>query len=151
MLRGVCSIPVLAQDSVIPITFLLTGVYEKIGSSSEYLDTAELVRSGTGYRVAIDVFRDFVIMKGISLRAGLSGTYASGTIITESVIGSSTPVSAVLEQYVDYLYGIKIGILYTIDKRLVLGASLNGLLDADFGIHYGFVFNISSPDPVKKP
>jgi len=145
MLRGRVGIPIIAQDDVIPISFLLTGVYEKINTTSDYLDTAELIRTGTGYEAAVDLFRDFALGKALVLRMGLSGIYAAGVVITESVVGAETSVSPEQERYVDYLYGIKLGLLYALDKRLVLGLALNGHLDTDFGIHYGLVVNVSTP------
>jgi len=145
MLRGRVGIPIIAQDDVIPLSFLLTGVYEKINTTSDYLETAELIRTGTGYQAAVDLLRDVALLKGLTLRLGLSGIYAAGVIITESVIGATATVTPEQERYVSYLYGLKVGILYALDKRLVLGLNLNGQLDADFGIHYGLVVNISTP------
>jgi len=146
MLRGRVGIPIIAQDDVIPISFLLTGVYEKINTTSDYLETAELIRTGTGYQAAVDLFRDVAVFKGLILRMGLSGIYAAGVVITESVVGAETSVSREQERYADYLYGIKLGLLYALDKRLVLGLALNGQLDTDFGIHYGLVVNVSTPN-----
>lgn len=145
MLRGRVGIPIIAQDEVIPISFLLTGVYEKINTASDYLESNELIRTGTGYEAAADLFRDFSLPRGLTLRTGLSGVYAAGVIITESVIGAETEVQAEQEQYIEYLYGLKVGVLYALDKRLVVGLVLNGHLDSDFGVHYGLVVNISTP------
>lgn len=145
MLRGRVGIPIITQDDVIPFSFLLTGVYEKINTTSDYLETAELIRTGTGYEAAVDLFRDFALRKELTLRIGFSGIYAAGVIITESVIGAEADVPAELERYVEYLYGIKTGVLYALDKRLIIGLTLNGHMDADFGIHYGLVVNISTP------
>ena len=145
MLRGRVSVPIIAQDDVIPISFLLTGVYEKINTTSDYLETNELIRTGTGYQAAVDLFRDFALLKGLTLRTGLSGVYAAGVIITESMIGAESAVQAEQDHYIEYLYGLKLGVLYALDESLVVGLALNGHLDTDFGIHYGLVVNISTP------
>lgn len=144
MIRGMCGIPVLTQDDVIPVSFLLTGIYEKISTTSDYLDTQLLIRTGTGYEAAVDLYRDFTIGSGFLLRTVLSGVYASGVIITEPVVGSVG--SAVTERYTDYLYGLKLGVLYNLQDRLVLSFVINGHLDGAFGIHYGAVFGISAAE-----
>lgn len=143
MLRAFCGLPVISQDDVVPLSFLLTGVYEKINTTSAYLDTAELIRTGTGFQAAADLYRDFALNGGFTLRMVLSGVYASGVILTESV--GYTEVTPVTEPYTEYLYGLKVGILYNLEERLGLGLTATVHLDGAFGIHYGAVFTMSAP------
>ena len=145
MIRGVCSLPVLSQDEVMPVSFLLTGVYEKINSTGDYLDASELIRTGTGFKAAVDMYRDFPFGEGLVLRTDLSGIYSSGVLLTESAVGAETEVSPTQERYSEYLYGFKLGILYTLEDRLGLGVTVNGHLDGAFGVHYGVIFSIFSP------
>jgi hypothetical protein len=144
LIRGTFGIPILRQDEVIPLSFVLTGSYQKISTTGDYLEANELIRSGTAYTIAVDAYRDFRIMEALVLRPGLSGVYDAGVIITESIIGAASPVAAAQDRYVHYLYGIKVGVLLELDERLVLGTALNGHLDSEYAFHYGLIFNISS-------
>jgi len=144
MIRGVCGVPVLSQDDVIPVSLLLTGVYEKINTNGTYLDEQELIRTGTGYRAEVDLYRDFSIGSGFTLRTTVSGVYASGAIITEPLVG--TEGTTTTDRYTTYLYGLKLGVLYELENRLVLSLAVNGHLDEAFGIHYGAVFGIAASE-----
>lgn len=143
-LRGICGIMVLRQDEVIPISFFLTGSYEKISTTSDFLESNELLRTGTGYLIAIDAYRDFRLMDGLVFRPGLSGIYSAGVMLTESIIGAASPANVSQDRYAKYLYGIKLGLLFELDERLVLGTALNGHLDSEYVVHYGLIFNIMS-------
>ena len=142
VIRGVCALPVLTQDDIIPVSFILTAIYEKINSSGAYLDTEGLIRTGTGYEAAVDLYRDFAVGSGFTLRTVLSGVYTAGVLITEPLVGTTGTTTT--ERYARYLYGIKLGVLYKLEDRLVLSFAVNGHMDESFGIHYGAVFGIAS-------
>ncbi len=145
MIRGMCTLPVLTQDEVIPVSFLLTGVYEKINTISEYLDDSDLLRTGTGFKAAVDMYQDFSFGEGFYLRTVLSGVYSSGVLLTESAVGAAEEVSPTQERYTDYLYGFKLGIIYNLVDHLGLGMTFNAHMDGDLEAHYGVAFTISAP------
>lgn len=144
IIRALCSVPLISQDEYMPLSFLLTGVFEKFAGESAYLDANELIRTGTGYKAAIDMVKDFTLSEEVKLRLTLAGVYSSGVMITESIAGAASPVTPLQDRYDSYLYGIKAGFLARFNEGVVFGMHFNGQLDENYLFHYGMTFSVTS-------
>lgn len=144
VIRGLCTVPIISQDEFMPFSFLLTGVFEKINTESAYLDAQELIRTGTGYKAAVDMVKDFPLSEEVRLRLSLSGVYSSGVMISEAAAGAAGEVAPVQERYDSYLYGLKAGFLARFNEGVVFSMHFNGHLDDSYLFHYGLIFSVSA-------
>lgn len=139
-----CRAAVLQQDELFPISCTISGSFKKNNFKSDYLADNDLIKSGTGYSVGLDIFRDFTLTPKLALRVGLTGSYMSSSYTTEPETGLVDYEDRIFENNIDYLYGIIVGLSVEITERMIFSVDLKGCLNSDFHVIYGPSIRISS-------
>ncbi|MCF7929183.1 MAG: hypothetical protein K9L68_10325 [Spirochaetales bacterium] len=100
---------VLKQDRLVPLTIMVPGSLHAAKVVGESLDDAGLVKTGTGYRIGLEIFRYVYAAPRWYLRYGAFLDHESATYILErknGVTGSGYPSS---QKSYDLFYGLLLG------------------------------------------
>jgi len=141
---GICATAALLKaDEFFPVSCNVTGSFRKISFTGAYLEENEYVKSGTGFSVEGDIFRDFSLSIPGFIRAGITGGYTSSTYTTEPAGGLSDYSEKQFEENINYWYGLIAGASFVVTEKMVLSVELRGSLDKDFHILYGPAVSIA--------
>ncbi|MBN2655987.1 MAG: hypothetical protein JXR86_02930 [Spirochaetales bacterium] len=135
---------VLQQDDLFPLSCTLFGTFRKDKVIGDYLTDNELIKSGTGFSVGTDLFRDFVLNPDMALRIGLTASYRSQSFTTEPETGPTAYEDRVFEDVTGFGGGLIAGITFRINERMLLSVDLKGGINNDLHVIYGPSISISS-------
>ncbi len=100
----------LKQDRILPFTVSLPGAIRKMLVVDESLSSLNLIRTGTGYSVGIELFRYTPIAYRKYLRMGLTADLNSSMYLAEEISGSTDAGYPKTESLFDASYGVLLGL-----------------------------------------
>lgn len=131
------SAELFSQEDGLPVTVSLDGRFQKSRYVGSWLDTQELMRSGTNYTLGGEVSRLFPLGEAWAISAVLLGGFAFDNEITEERPGAGTGFVTTLDTCTDYRIGIAVAAEYHIADLARLRMGLRGRIDRDLHIVYG--------------
>ena len=130
------NVNVLKQSARVPLSLQIMGSYGLVNVSSEYLDTRDLIRRGTGYTIGVDLSRNFRLTSYWLLRMNGLVDYESFTY-TDTDTSAVPPTVAVQEHIGNLLFGGGLGFLFVFPRgsTLAVQAELRADQDLELQIH----------------
>jgi len=126
---------VLKQSPRIPLSLQIMGSYGLVNVSSEYLDTNDLIRRGTGYTIGVDLSRNFRLTSYWLLRMNVLTDFES---ITYNDRKFDNPTVITNQEHVGSLFfGGGLGFLFVFPRgsTLAVQAELRADQDLELQIH----------------
>lgn len=134
----------LEQKDAIPLNVRISGSFQKITFISDYLDTNDLKKSGTGFSVTTEIFRSLQLSKRFAMQFGVVGRYRSYSYVTEPDTGTTDPTLKTFEDTMDYLYGFQGGFSVAFTKNFLLFFNIDLAVNQDYEFIYGPTLGIVS-------
>ncbi|MBT3275516.1 MAG: hypothetical protein HN368_20335 [Spirochaetales bacterium] len=133
----------LSEENGLPISFGVSGDFRKMRTLSTYLDTNDLVKSGSGYKIGAVLSKNFPINETSSLDLALDGFYQFDTYTLEARAGSGITFETQISPYTNYTYGITATYVNVLAEDIAISYRLAIHLDKNLRFIYGpgFGFN----------
>ncbi len=126
-------VTLIKQGHLIPVTIFLSGSFSRMITMSDFLETSNLLMTGTGYSLGSDVFRYIFAAHRLYLRLGASFLHESVTYVKEKEPGSFDSIYPVAHsEYGNYL-GLIAGLSYRpnrANRGIAVSVDLRTYLDS---------------------
>ncbi len=127
---AVLGVQVFKQGSAFPFSLRVAGSYGLAFVSSDALDSNGEQKTGTGFSVIADLYRDLFATGPVGIRLGVTGGYRSRTYTTNSLSPQPAPSPYPIEERLTALwYGANGSLLLRTPNRRVVVAGCSLELD----------------------
>ena len=128
-------ITLFKQGHLIPVTLFLTGSFSRMVTMGEFLETSNILMTGTGYSLGSDMFRYVFAAHRLYVRLGASFLYESVTYVKEKEPGSFDSIYPVANSENGIYLGLIGGLSYRSNRAnrgIAVSVDLRTYLDSSF-------------------